>query len=157
MPEASSKIEDSFFQTPIFQALTIGVPFCIFKLLLGTLCVRVGTEQQSGLLVFSGWAITAWASADLAMNLTRVFFYIAGRRSPVEYCTIAQVGRLFKRPQLFLAIDTFVSFFIICFALWSGWITRLNPIESYLWYGATTLNLISLSMVNIWLELKRGS
>jgi hypothetical protein len=157
MPEASSTIEDSFFETPIFQALTIGVPFCIFKLLLGTLCLRIGTEQQFDLLVFFGWAIIAWASADLAMNLARVFFHLAGRESPVEYCTIAQAGRLFKRPRLFLAMDTFVSFFIICFALWSGWITRLQPAESYLWYGATTLNLISLSLVNIWLELKRGS
>ena len=157
MSEASSAIEDSFFQTPIFQALTIGVPFCIFKLLLGTLSVRIGAEQQFGLLVFFGWAITAWASADLAMNLARVFFHLVGRESPVEYCTIAQVGRLFKRPRLFLAMDTFVSFFIICFALWSGWISNLHPAESYLWYGATTLNLISLSLVNIRLELKRGS
>lgn len=157
MPEASRKMENRFFQTPAFQALTIGVPFCIFKLLLGTLAIRIGAEQQSGLLAFSGWAITAWAAADMAMNLARVFFHLAGRESPVEYCTIAQAGRLFGRPRLFLAIDTFLSFAIICFALWSGWITLLRPAESYLWYGATTLNLISLSLVNIWLELKRGS
>lgn len=155
MPEAPRKIEDSFFQTPAFQALTIGVPFCVFKLLLGTLCIRIGAEQQSGLLAFSGWAITAWATTDLAMNFARIFFHLIGRESPVEYCTIAQLGRLFGRPRLFLAIDTFLSFVIICFALWSGWIARLQPAESYLWYGATTMNLISLSLVNIWLELKR--
>lgn len=157
MPEAPRKIEDSIFQTPAFQALTIGVPFCVFKLLLGTLCIRIGTEQQPGLLAFSGWTIAAWATADLAMNFARVFFHLAGRESPIEYCTIAQLGRLFGRPRLFLAIDTFLSFGIICFALWSGWITLLRPAETYLWYGATTLNLISLSLVNIWLELKRGS
>ena len=157
MPEASRMIKDSFFRTPIFQALTIGVPFCIFKLLLGMLSIRIGAEQQFSLLVFFGWAIMAWATTDLVMNLARVFFHLAMRESPVEYCTLAQVGRLFKRPRLFLAMDTFVSFFIICFALWSGWITHLHPVESYFWYGATTLNLISLSLLNIWLEFRRGS
>ena len=73
--------------------------------------------------------------------------------APLEYCTISEVGRLFKRPRLFLAIDTLITFSIICFVLWSGWIVRLSLEESYLWYAATTLNLISISIVNIWIEL----
>ncbi len=149
-------IESSFFQTPTFQALTIGVPFCIFKLLLGVLSIRIGVEQSSFLPLF-GWLIIAWASVDLAMNLARMFFHLSGRESPFEYCTIAQVGRFFGRPRLFLAIDTFLSFSIICFVLWSGWIKNLSTTESYLWYAATTLNLISISLVNIWLELGRRS
>jgi len=150
------EIEESFFQTPTFQALTIGVPFCIFKLLFGWLGVRLGMEQ-SGLLAAFGWAVVFWASIDLLMNLARVLFHISGQSSPVEYCTIAQAGRLLHRPRLFLAFDTFVSFSIICFVLWSGWIVRLSLEESYLWYAATTLNLISVSTVNIWLEFRRQS
>jgi hypothetical protein len=149
-PQAEN-VEDSFFLTPTFQALTIGVPFCIFKLLFGLLVLRTGTTSVS-LSVF-GWMIMAWALADLLMNLSRVFFHLAGRAAPIEYCTIAQAGRLFERPRLFLAIDTLISFSIICFVLWSGWIVRLSLQESYLWYAATTLNLISISVVNIWIEL----
>lgn len=152
----SSKSIESRFQSPTFQALTIGVPFCIFKLLYGVLSIRIGVEQSS-FLVFFGWLAIAWASVDLAMNLARVLFDLSGRESPVEYCTIAQAGRFFGRPRLFLAIDTFLSFSIICFVLWSGWIKALGPTESYLWYAATTLNLISISLVNIWLELVRRS
>ena len=155
-PEASQNIEPCIFQTPTFQALTIGVPFCIFKLLFGVLSIRIGVEQSSFLLLL-GWLIIAWASADLAMNLTRVVYHLSGRESPVEYCTIAQAGRIYGRPRLFLAIDTFLSFSIICFVLWSGWIKDLGTVESYLWYAATTLNLISISLVNIWLELGRRS
>jgi len=155
-PEASQNIESSFFQTPTFQALTIGVPFCIFKLLFGILSIRIGTEQSSSLLLF-GWLVIAWASVDLAMNLARVLYHLSGRESPFEYCTIAQAGRSFGRPRLFLAVDTFFSFSIICFVLWSGWIKDLGTAESYLWYAATTLNLISISLVNIWLELRRRS
>ena len=155
MTDAPQRIEDSIFRTPAFEVLTIGVPFCVFKLLFGVLGVRIGTEQQSGLLIL-GWLVITWAAVDLLMNLARVFFQLVGRESPLEYCTIAQAGRLLKRSRLFLAIDTFLSFFIICFVLWSGWIVRLSQFESYLWYAATTLNLISLAAVNIWLELRRG-
>lgn len=143
----SQKI-DSAFQSPAFQALTIGVPFCAFKLLFGLMSTRFG-------LLALGYAVLLWATVDLLMNLTRVVYDLAGRESPIEYCTIAQAGRLFKRPRLFLALDTFLSFSIICIALWSGWIKLLSPLESYIWYAATTLNLISISIVNIWLELKR--
>ncbi|MCX6676963.1 MAG: hypothetical protein NTU95_03340 [Methanothrix sp.] len=148
-------VEDSFFLTPAFQALTIGVPFCVFKLLFGLLALRAGLP--SAFLSIFGWLVIAWAWADLLMNLARVIYHLAGRAAPIEYCTIAQAGRLFKRPRLFLAIDTLISFSIICFVLWSGWIVRLSLEESYLWYAATTLNLISISAVNIWIQLRRRS
>lgn len=148
------KIGDRVFLSPAFQALTIGVPFCIFKLLFGMLALRSGAP--SGVLVVFAWAVISWAVVDLIMNLARIFFHLAGREAPIEYCTIAQVGRLFGRPRLFLAVDTLLSFSIICFVLWSGWITLLGVRESYFWYAATTLNLISISVVNIWIELRRG-
>ena len=116
---------------------------------------RVGLEQSKDLLFVLSWLILAWALVDLLMNMIRVVYFLAGRPSPVEYCIIAQAGRLFHRPSLFLAIDTLVSFSIICFVLWSGWIAFLSQLESYLWNAATTLNLISISFVNIWMELRR--
>jgi hypothetical protein len=148
----AEKAEDSLFLTPSFQALTIGIPFCTFKLLFGLLALR--TAAASATLSAFGWLVMAWALADLLMNLARVLYHLAGRAAPIEYCTIAQAGRLFRRPRLFLAIDTLITFSIICFVLWSGWIVRLSLQESYLWYAATTLNLISISVVNIWIELK---
>lgn len=152
MHEASQRIEDSFFQTPAFQALTIGFPFCAFKLLFGLLITRTGEEFAQ---ILFGWMIILWASTDLIMNFTRALLHFAGKESPVEYCTIAQIGRFFGRPKLFLAIDTFLSFSIIIFALWSGWIKLLSLPESYLWYAATTLNLMGISIVNLWLEYRR--
>lgn len=146
--ESLQKIEANFFQTPGFQAVTIGIPFCIFKLLFGVLSIRTGLD-------LFGWSVILWASLDLVMNLVRVAFDATGRESPIEFCTLAQLGDLFQKPRLFLAVDTLIAFSIICFVLWSGWIKLLNINESYLWYAATTLNLISISVVNIWLELRR--
>jgi hypothetical protein len=154
VPKCLETIETGFFQTPAFQALTIGVPFCIFKILFGVLSERIGTGQQNLLVLFGG-LIILWASVDLVMNLVRASLDVIGRESPIEFCTIAQLGRLFRKPKLFLAIDTLIAFVIICFVLWSGWIKLLTTNESYLWYAATTLNLISISIVNIVLELRR--
>jgi len=134
----------------------MGVPFCIFKLLFGLLALRAAAEQGSAALTAFGWLIVVWAATDLSMNMARVVFHLSGRASPIEYCAIAQLeGSLGAR--LFLAIDTLISFSIICFVLWSGWIVQLGRVESYLWYAATTLNLISISVVSIWIEFRRGA
>ncbi len=151
--EKSDRIVN-WFMRPCFLSLTIGMPFCMFKLLFGITAVRIATGENWPLLV-SGWIIIGWAGVDLAMNLARCGLDITGRSAPVEYCIIAQAGRIFKMPYVFLALDTFFSFVIICFMLWSGWITELTKWEAYVWYAATTLNLISLSVVSLYTEIRR--
>ena len=158
-----------FFGRPFFLSATIGIPFCVFKMLFGLTAVRVGTGAAGVLglastagpspfpaLALFGWLVVAWAAADLAMNTGRSLLDLAGRPAPFEYCTIAQAGRLVHRPLTFLAVDTLLSFAIICQMLWSGWIVLLSQGEAYLWYAATTMNLISLSVVSIYNEVKRG-
>jgi len=148
-----SDILQRFFTRPLFLSFTIGIPFCIFKLLFGIALVRIGTGT-SVLLYEGGWVVTGWALADLIMNLGRVLFDVLKRPAPFEYCTIAQIGRFLSLPMVFLAFDTLVTFVIICTMLWSGWITTLTAIESYLWFAATTLNLISLSVVVLYNEIR---
>jgi hypothetical protein len=90
------------------------------------------------------------------MNAGRAVLDLSGKPSPFDYCTIAQIGRIFHMPMVFLAVDTLLSFSIICAMLWSGWIATLTLSESYLWYAATTLNLISLSLVSLYTEVRRA-
>jgi hypothetical protein len=150
------KESDAFqraFQRPFFLSFTIGIPFCIFKLLFGITAIRTATDSNFLLIVF-GWLVVIWASADLLMNTGRSTLDLLHRTASFEYCTIAQAGRYFHKPMVFLAVDTLFTFCIICAMLWSGWITRLTLYESYLWYYATTMNLISLSLVGIYHEIK---
>jgi hypothetical protein len=151
-PDGSDRIQ-RFFRRPFFLSATIGIPFCVFKLILGIVAVR---ESSTPVLMIIGWGIILWAGTDLLMNLGRVLLDIAHRESPFEYCTIAQLGRLFGMPAAFLAVDTLLAFLIICAMLWSGWITRLTVAESYLWYAAPTLNLVSLSLALLYTEIRRG-
>ncbi len=143
-----------FFVRPFFLSLTIGIPFCIYKMLFGLTTVRIGSTTGIYLTLF-GWLIIAWAGLDLLMNTGRVLLDLLLQPSRFEYCTIAKAGRIVHMPMVFLAIDTMISFVIICFMLWSGWIMHLTQPESYLWYAATTLNLISLSLVSLYNEIRK--
>jgi cation transport ATPase len=145
---------EKFFRRPFFLSFMIGIPFCFFKLLFGIAAIRAGAPDNL-LLVAFGWLVIFWAAADLLMNIGRSMLDLIHRPAPFEYCTISQAGRIFNKPMVFLAIDTLLTFGIICAMLWSGWITTLTPFELFLWYAATTLNLISLSLVSIYYEIKK--
>jgi hypothetical protein len=140
-----------FFRGPFFLSFTIGIPFCFFKLLFGVAAIRAGTPNGLFLVAF-GWTVIAWAMVDLVMNISRSTLDLLHRPASFEYCSIAQAGRIFNKPGVFLAIDTLLTFVIICAMLWSGWIATLTPYETILWYSATTLNLISLSLVSLYYE-----
>lgn len=143
-----------FFLRPFFLSCTIGIPFCIFKILFGLSMVETGAVS-GGYLGPCGIVVTVWAVADLLMNSGKSFLDLLHRPASFEYCTIAQLGRIFGRPLIFLAFDTVLTFAIICTMLWTGWIAILSPIEALLWYAATTMNLISLSLVSLYNEIRR--
>ena len=145
-----------FFIRPFFLTLTIGIPFCIFKGLFGFAAIKAGTPSNPIIAGF-GWIVVLWAATDLTMNAIRAASDLLHIPTRLEYCTLAEIGRFLHRPMLFLAVDTLVSFSIICLMLWSGWIMQLTQPESYLWYGATTLNLISISLVSLYNEAKRAA
>lgn len=141
--------------SPTFLSITIGIPFCIYKVLFGILAIRIGLMIGNTILVFTGFLIIIWASVDFLMNTARAVFDIFNKSSLIEYCTLAQIGRICGASTLFLALDTLITFLIICFVLWSGWIIYLTEQESFFWYFATTLNLISISFVGLWNEIIR--
>jgi hypothetical protein len=143
----------TFFIRPFFLSVTIGIPFCTYKYLFGIGAIRAGGPGT--LLEIFGGIVIAWAALDFGMNAGRAMLDLAGREAPFEYCTLAQAGRIARMPMVFLAIDTLLSFSIICFMLWSGWITLLGPFEASLWAGATTLNLLSLSIVSLYNEIAK--
>lgn len=147
----------NFFQTSSFLALVIGIPFCTFKYLFGALVIRHGLQSHHDSVIILGWLVVGWAGVDVVMNLMRIYLNLQRRETAIEFCLIAQLGRLIKRPSLFLTIDTFLSFGIICLVLWSGWIRDLRPYETYMWYAATTVNLMGLALMNILTEFRINS
>ena len=143
-----------FFLRPFFLSLTIGVPFCIYKMIFGISILRAGAAGGAVFAV-AGWLIICWAFADLLMNTAYSLQDLLHLPVRFECCTLAQIGHLFSRPMVFLALDTLLSFSIVCLMLWSGWVATLSPYELVLWYVATTLNLVSLSVVSLYNEIRK--
>jgi hypothetical protein len=54
--EQESDTIQRFFRRPFFLSLTIGIPFCIFKLLFGVSAVRIGSFSHPLLTLF-GWCV----------------------------------------------------------------------------------------------------
>lgn len=77
--------EIRWYQSAAFLAVTIGVPFCIFKYLFGILAVRVGMKYNNHLLLYCGWITMIGAGIDFLMNLARIVLNIGGRsRRPIS-------------------------------------------------------------------------
>lgn len=154
MSEKKEKIPlTTYFTRPFFLSLTIGVPFCLFKILFGIQFIRAAGLHDEILFIYAGVFLIVWSGADMFMNLVRAGYDCIGQGNRIEFCTLAQMGRTLGVPTLFLSIDTLITFTIICTALWSGWIVLLKPAEAALWYTATTINLISLSLVSLLNEI----
>lgn len=137
-----------FDKTSFFLALTIGYPFATFKILLGVLLLR---NEFS-----IAYAALGWGIIDILMNSSRIFLSFFPEKEKCEFCILAQIGRFFGLQKVFLSIDTLMAFSIICYVLWSGWITHLKGWEMFFWLTATTINLLSVAIVQIWWEIKKS-
>ena len=135
-------------RTSIFLALTVGIPFATFKALCGVLALRNG---------YLAVAIPFFAVAglDAALNTARIVQGLLRQKPRTEFCFLAQVGRFIGAAEILLALDTLLSFGIICWVLWSGWIVQLSDPERIAWLTATTINLLSVALVQIWVEVQR--
>ena len=62
--ENNTDTMQKFFQRPFFLSFTIGIPFCLFKLLFGITAIHTGAPDDLFLVGF-GWLVIFWAVADL--------------------------------------------------------------------------------------------
>ena len=126
----------------LFLALTIGFPFCIFKVL----CGRIAFDSGH---IIVGALLCLWGAVDFILNLTRLTQGFIGVKKKIEFCLLALIGKIFNHGPLFLAVDTFLAFSIICLVLWTGWITKLTAMELKFWLAATSINLLSVGIIQI--------
>lgn len=136
------------FVTTAFINLTVGLPFAMFKSLLGVSLYR---EYPKTIISILGVIILVWGSIDFVMNVTSLMFSQIKKRF-IAPCILALIGKAFGTRTLFLAINTLCSFSCICIMLWTGLIGKLSSVESIIWNIATTINLISMATIIIWNE-----
>jgi hypothetical protein len=96
----------------LLEIATVGLPFCAFKLLLGS--VLVGEPGWAA----AGWGLTGLGLLDAVLNLVSFSAVLVGRETPVGVCSFQEVvTRLRSKHQpwkeLGLSLDAMLSFTLV--------------------------------------------
>ncbi|MFO1470086.1 MAG: hypothetical protein U1F27_03475 [Turneriella sp.] len=120
-----------------FEILTVGLPFCAFKIIAG-----LGLRQH--------W-LTGWGLLDLAINAINLLAFMILRRRLFDACLLSFLVRLVKKPDrdvrsywqdLGNAIDVGLSFAIVAFMLGGGFLSLLEPLQLKIWNISVILNVL---------------
>lgn len=121
----------------LFEILTVGLPFCAFKIIAG-----LGLKQH--------W-LTGWGLLDLTINAFNLLALVFLRRRLFDACLLSFLVRLVKKPDrdvrsywqdLGNAIDVGLSFAIVAFMLGGGFLSLLEPLQLKIWNISVILNVL---------------
>ena len=120
----------------LIEIITIGLPFCAFKIL-------------SGLLWGQHW-LTALGLIDLVINVLNLGFLIITRKRLMDACLLSLIVRKFKRPSpqrksmwqdFGNSLDVFLSFTIVAIMIGGQFLKLLPANHMNLWNLAVILNV----------------
>lgn len=126
------------------EILTVGLPFCVFKLLTGVITLASPV----------GYALLALGFIDLALNLVNLVSLVVVRRRVSAVClTELVLGRY--DANLGLALDVFLSFALVALVVGFGWIVRLPPWALPVWNLAVVLNVLGAGAGRLYSAVRR--
>lgn len=120
-----------------FEILTVGLPFCAFKIIAG-----LGLNQI--------W-LTVWGALDLAINSTNLLSLVVRRKRLLDACLLSLIVRAVKKPvreeksewqDLGNSVDVLLSFALVAFMLGGGFLAALAPAHLMVWNISVILNVL---------------
>lgn len=125
----------------ILEVVTIGLPFCAFKILTG--------------LAFGQYWLIAWGGVDLLINLVNLFGLLVFKRRLFDACFLSFVVHSFKRPSADRkghwqdfgnAADVFVSFILVAVMVGGGFLSYLDQSQMLIWNVSVVLNVLGAGL-----------
>ncbi|BDU71344.1 hypothetical protein [Mesoterricola silvestris] len=127
----------------LLEILTVGLPFCIFKLLSGLLLGRWG------------YPLLVLGALDLCLNLGNVLALLVERRRTFPICTANLLAFLLGRrdrhwSEMAAAVDVALSFLLVAVVVGGNFLRLLPGFGIAGWSTAVVLNVLGagLSQVN---------
>lgn len=114
---------------PTGEILTVGIPFCVFKLVTGL--VALDTTP-------AGYALIALGSIDLVLNTINLIALLILRRRVSGVC----LADVLLRDGLGLAVDVFVSFGLVAIVIGTGLLRDAPAWTLPIWNLAVVLNVL---------------
>jgi hypothetical protein len=134
---------------PSAEILTVGIPFCVFKLLTGVIALR------SPALAPAGYALLALGSVDLLMNVANLIALLVTRKRLGAVCLSEVVLRRFGDSELGLAVDVFLSFGLVAIVVGFGLLLRVPDWALPIWNLAVVLNVLGAGVGRLFAALRR--
>jgi hypothetical protein len=125
----------------IIEILTIGLPFCSFKIITGLLC---GAH----------W-LTILGLVDLVINLLNLMSLMILKRRLMDACLLSLVIRKIKRPELDVkpmwqdlgnSLDVFLSFSIVAFMIAGNHLKEIPSDHMTVWNLSVILNVLGAGL-----------
>lgn len=122
------------------EIITVGLPFCAFKLLTGFIALHTPT------LSVLGYALIALSVLDLAFNLVNLTSLAIVRRRVSRVCSTDFVvhrlpwGKTYD--DLGIALDVFLSFSLVALVVGAGLLTRMPSWGLRMWNTAVVFNVL---------------
>jgi hypothetical protein len=128
------------------EILTVGLPFCVFKLLTGA--IALSTPSLAPL----GYALLALGVVDGALNVVNLVALLVARRRVSGLC-LADVA---LGGELGLAVDVFLSFGLVAIVIGFGLLLRIPPWALPIWNIAVVLNVLGAGIGRLFTALRRS-
>lgn len=131
------------------EIITIGLPFCAFKILTG--------------LYFRQYLLVALGSLDLLINLVNLITIIFLKRRIFDACFLSFLVRFIKRPSLDMksrwqdlgnSIDVLLSFSLVAYVIGGGFISMLPSDHLFIWNLSVILNVFGAGSSRITTSIK---
>lgn len=113
------------------EIVTVGLPFCVFKLITGLLAVDTAIAPV-------GYALLALGAVDAVLNVANLGALLVAKRRTGAVC----VAELALRGELGLAVDMFLAFSLVAIVIGGGLIARVPAWALSIWNIAVVLNVI---------------
>lgn len=127
----------------LLEILTVGLPFCTFKLMSGLL------------LGHWGWPLLLLGAADLGLNAGNLLSLVIRRRRTFPICTANLLASLLGRrdrhwSEMAASVDVAVSFLLVAVVVGGNFLRLLPGFGIAAWSTAVVLNVLGagLSQVN---------
>jgi hypothetical protein len=125
---------------PSAEVLTVGLPFCAFKLLTALVFLRIPS------LVAVGYALIGLGLVDLVFNVLNLVSLVIRRRRASDVCLTDFVlrrlswGRAYE--DLGIAIDVLLSFGLVALVIGAGMLLQMPRWALPIWNVAVVLNVL---------------
>jgi hypothetical protein len=126
------------------EVVTVGFPFCAFKVL-------AGVALLPGPWRVLGGALVALGAADLLLNAIAFTFAATGRDASLPVCTAQWVvtrfgaGRVGWR-QLGLSVDAMFAFTLVAVMIGAGGLAHLPPAALGVWSVSVVFNVLGAGL-----------